>query len=100
MLDLMPSPLVAALDAWRQALGTASVEVEPFRLQHLGRTTARQSPQPAAVIRAVSTADVVRAAQIAHRFRVPIYTISRGKNWGYGDACPVREGQVVLDLSP
>jgi 4-cresol dehydrogenase (hydroxylating) len=36
---------------------------------------------------------------IAGRYKVPLYPISRGRNWGYGDACPVTEGQALLDLS-
>jgi 4-cresol dehydrogenase (hydroxylating) flavoprotein subunit len=29
----------------------------------------------------------------------PLYPVSRGKNWGYGDAMPVTDDAVVLDLS-
>lgn len=36
-------------------------------------------------------------AAAAHR--VPLHAISRGKNWGYGDARPPKPGQVVVDLS-
>ncbi|MDF3041275.1 MAG: FAD-linked oxidase, partial [Thermomicrobiales bacterium] len=37
--------------------------------------------------------------RVAAAHRVPLYPISRGKNWGWGDACPVTAGQVILDLS-
>jgi 4-cresol dehydrogenase (hydroxylating) len=42
---------------------------------------------------------VSAAVKIAGTYGIPIYPVSRGKNWGQGDACPVREGQAVLDLS-
>ena len=35
--------------------------------------------------------------RIANRFRVPLYPISSGKNWGYGSRVPARDG-VLLDL--
>ncbi|HJP34531.1 MAG TPA: FAD-binding protein, partial [Gammaproteobacteria bacterium] len=28
-----------------------------------------------------------------------LYPISRGKNWGYGDACPTTDGAAIVDLS-
>ena len=31
--------------------------------------------------------------------RVPIWTVSRGKNLGYGTAAPVVPGSIVIDLS-
>lgn len=38
---------------------------------------------------------VVRAA---HRYRVPLYPISTGRNLGYGGSAPNHSGSVVLDL--
>ena len=31
--------------------------------------------------------------------KVPLWTISRGKNFGYGGSAPVVKGSIVLDLS-
>jgi 4-cresol dehydrogenase (hydroxylating) len=35
--------------------------------------------------------------RIANQFRVPVYPISSGKNWGYGSRVPAHDG-VLLDL--
>jgi len=40
--------------------------------------------------------DVVKAANV---HKVPLWPISRGKNFGYGGAAPRLKGSVVLDLS-
>ncbi len=37
--------------------------------------------------------------RIANQYKVPLWPISRGKNFGYGGAAPVLKGSVVLDLS-
>jgi 4-cresol dehydrogenase (hydroxylating) len=37
--------------------------------------------------------------RIANQYKVPLWPISRGKNFGYGGAVPVMQGAVVLDLS-
>jgi 4-cresol dehydrogenase (hydroxylating) len=36
--------------------------------------------------------------RIARRFRVPLFPISTGKNFGYGGPSPNVHGIVVLDL--
>jgi 4-cresol dehydrogenase (hydroxylating) len=40
--------------------------------------------------------DIVRAA---NEFRIPLWPVSRGKNFAYGGAAPVLSGSVVLDLN-
>jgi 4-cresol dehydrogenase (hydroxylating) flavoprotein subunit len=51
------------------------------------------------VVRPSETKQVAEVVRVASAHRVPLYPISRGKNWGWGDACPVTDGQVILDLS-
>ena len=45
-----------------------------------------------------STAQVQEIVRIANRYRIPLYTISTGKNLGYGGSAPPYSGSVVLDL--
>lgn len=52
---------------------------------------------------ALVVSDVVvvpRILEAANRYRVPLWPISGGRNFGYGTAQPVRAGSVVVDLSP
>jgi 4-cresol dehydrogenase (hydroxylating) len=58
-----------------------------------GRYKARAAVAPA------STEQVQEIVKIANEFRVPLWTVSRGKNFAYGGAAPVLSGSVVLDLS-
>ncbi len=37
--------------------------------------------------------------EAAHEFKIPLYPISTGNNWGYGSANPVVDGCVIIDLS-
>jgi 4-cresol dehydrogenase (hydroxylating) len=46
-----------------------------------------------------STDEVSAAVKAASRYGVVVYPVSRGKNWGYGDACAPTEGAAILDLS-
>ena len=46
------------------------------------------------------TADEVQAiVRIANEYKIPLWPISRGKNFGYGSAAPCLTGSIVLDMS-
>ncbi len=45
-----------------------------------------------------SVGQVQQIVQIANRYRIPLYTISTGRNLAYGGSAPVYSGSVVLDL--
>jgi 4-cresol dehydrogenase (hydroxylating) len=54
---------------------------------------------PLGAIAAASVEQVQALVRIAAEHRVPLWPISRGKNFGYGTAAPRLAGSVVLDLS-
>lgn len=55
--------------------------------------------RPAAVVFPVSTDEVAQLVRWANEKRVSLFTISRGRNLGYGDAQGTASGQVIVDLS-
>jgi 4-cresol dehydrogenase (hydroxylating) flavoprotein subunit len=55
--------------------------------------------RPAGAISPANAEQVREVVRIANQYRVPLWPISRGKNFGYGGAAPVMQGSVVLDLS-
>jgi 4-cresol dehydrogenase (hydroxylating) len=87
-----------AIAAWRRAGGEQFVKSDAAILERYGRTTGTTAHRPVAVLYPESTAQVQEALRIASAFEVGVYPISRGKNWGYGDACPLRANHAVLDL--
>ena len=50
------------------------------------------------IIRPGDRREVQECVRIANRFRVPVYPISSGKNWGYGSRVPAADGCLLLDL--
>ena len=91
--------LEAAASRWREVLGADRVTTDPDHFGRFGSSTLAESASPVAVVRAMTTEEVVTVVGIARECGVPLYPVSQGRNWGYGDACPVGPGQVVLDLS-
>jgi 4-cresol dehydrogenase (hydroxylating) len=89
----------ALLRAMRAAVGAAHVHSDAATLNRYARSTSSRSTSPLAVVRPGSRADVIALVALARRHGVAVYPVSTGKNWGYGDACAVTDGQVVLELS-
>ena len=91
--------LDSALQDWRSALADDCVSTAPDVLDRYARTTGVDSTRPVAVLFPRSTENTVALVTIASRRRVPLHPISKGKNWGYGDATPPGAGQVIVDFS-
>jgi 4-cresol dehydrogenase (hydroxylating) len=58
----------------------------------------RYDLQPAAVVTPASVEEVQAVVRVANEHRVPLWTISRGRNLGYGGGAPRIEGAVLVDL--
>jgi 4-cresol dehydrogenase (hydroxylating) len=80
-------------------LGPERMSADPVRLARAGRTTLGAGHAPEAILRPARRADVPGLIAAAARHRKTLHPISRGKNWGFGDAAPPRPGRVLLDLS-
>ena len=94
-----PSGIDAAILRWQQELPAGCVCLDADVREQRGRTTFAPTVKIPAVLRPVETAQVQKIMAIASEFRVPVYPISQGRNWGYGSAAPIHAESVVLDLS-
>ncbi|MET3231834.1 UNVERIFIED_ORG: FAD/FMN-containing dehydrogenase [Burkholderia sp. 1263] len=90
-----------ALAGWRAIVGEAQVVssaaglaayLDPFAPGEPAAFSASAAVLPASV-------DEIRAVlRIANEFRIPLWTVSTGRNFAYGGAAPRLPGSVVLDL--
>lgn len=53
---------------------------------------------PAAVVRPASTEELQQVVKIANTYKTPVWTLSGGQNRGYGMACAVKPGSIIIDL--
>ncbi|MCO5172207.1 MAG: FAD-binding oxidoreductase [Planctomycetes bacterium] len=90
--------LAAAVREWSRALGGEHVDTREEALARRGRSTGGRPVPPVAILSPGSAEEVQEVVRIAGRHRIPLHPISRGRNWGYGDACPPGPGQALVDL--
>ncbi|TWI69011.1 4-cresol dehydrogenase (hydroxylating) [Pseudoduganella lurida] len=91
--------VAAALAEWRALLGEEGVRTDEATLRRFAASTSSWSTRPLAILRPPDTAGVSGIARIATGRRVPLYPVSAGRNWGYGDACALADGHAIVDLS-
>lgn len=53
---------------------------------------------PVGAVAPATVEEVQELVKIANKYKQPLWTISTGKNMGYGMAAPATPGQIVLDL--
>lgn len=89
----------ADIDSFAGELTEVAVWRDAATLARWERTTLPEAHGIAAVVRPLSVEQVQRVVRAAGTHGATLYPVSRGKNWGYGDATPSVPGSVVVDLS-
>jgi 4-cresol dehydrogenase (hydroxylating) len=90
-----------AVTAYRAVVGETNVLVDEPNLVSYRKimVPAVDANHAAAGAVLASNVDEVREVlAVSRRYRVPLWTVSTGKNFGYGTAAPATPGQMVLDL--
>ncbi len=90
--------VAGAVAAWRKALGEEAVICDAEHLERAGTATFAIRRKVPAILLPSTREDVQECLRIANHFRVPVYPISSGKNWGYGSGAPSASGCALVDL--
>ncbi len=91
------SALTAFIDIVGRAAVLSSNEAQPAYLDPFAPGDARMW-QASAVVMPSSVEQIRAVLQVANRFKVPLWSVSTGRNFAYGGAAPRLAGSVVLDL--
>lgn len=87
-----------AIAEWQSILGRENVLSDADSMLEYSRNTEGLKRDILGVLLPENTDQVVAIVHIAQQNQIPLYPISRGKNWGYGTASPVVDGCVIVDL--
>jgi FAD/FMN-containing dehydrogenase len=92
--------VLPALKAWRALLGDAVLDADAAgRIYGADCGGARRTLLGALHLASDDKDKLPEILAIARRYRVPLYPISTGRNWGYGTSLPTAPEAVLLDLS-
>lgn len=95
------SAFAAAMQAFADLLGTQNVlitEGDLLPYHDAYGFAAVDDHHPAAALAPANVEELQAVLRVANERGVPLWPISRGKNYGYGGAAPRMSGSVVLDL--
>jgi 4-cresol dehydrogenase (hydroxylating) flavoprotein subunit len=92
-----------ALIAFARAIGDEWVvrgenELADYRDPFAFASSDRAEHVPAAALKPQSVAEIQAIVKIANEHKIPLWTVSRGKNLGYGGPAPRVSGSALLDL--
>lgn len=87
------------INEFEDLLSQKHVIVDREQLFPLEQTTFATTHMIAAVILPANTEEVLKCVRIAAKYNMPVYPISRGKNWGNGAKVPTQNNCVLMDLS-
>lgn len=98
-----PRDFSDALKKFEEALGkewvfTSDDDIDTYRDSYSPFWHETEEPIPSAAVAPDSVEQVQQIVRIAGAHKIPLWTISTGKNLGYGGSAPLLGGSVVLDL--
>ena len=88
----------AALAQMADVVGAAHAITDADALRSAETGTFLTHHRVPGIVRPGDRREVQACMRIANRWRVPIYVVSSGKNWGYGSRVPSADGCFLLDL--
>jgi 4-cresol dehydrogenase (hydroxylating) len=88
----------AALRELRSAIGDDRVIVAESNLRDAETATFPINHRIPAIVQPGGCDELQQCMRIANRWRLPVYPVSSGKNWGYGSRAPASDGCVLIDL--
>lgn len=90
-----------AIAEFQALLGEEGVLIQSAQLLSYMKTMMPQPDAdfaPSAALTATTVEQVQGVVKICNKYRISLWTISTGHNFGYGSAAPHHRGQVILDL--
>lgn len=88
---------------WERAVGkewvfTSEADLDPYRDSYSPFWHEPEDPIPSAALAPDSVEQVQQIIRTANTYRIPLWTVSTGKNLGYGGSAPRLSGSVPLGV--
>ncbi len=96
----MTDAIFTAVKAMEGALGVENVfpDVDTLEKYSVNMLTV-ENIFPAAVVKPSSVEEVRDIVRIANQYKIGLWPVSAGQNHGYGMACAVKTGNIIIDFA-
>lgn len=97
------SDFAAAIKEFEKIVGaewvfTSEADLDLYRDSYSPLMGEPEERMASAAVAPTEVSQIQKIVKVANRYKIPLYTVSTGKNLGYGGSAPVYSGCVVLDL--
>jgi FAD/FMN-containing dehydrogenase len=101
--DVSSTDFATAIEQFEKVVGkdwvfTSDEDVDTYRDAYSPVWHEDEEPIPSAALAPDGVEQIQAILRIANTYKIPLWTISTGKNLGYGGSAPLLSGSVVLDL--
>ena len=101
--DVTDRDFARALEELTEAVGrdwvfTSDEDMNLYRDAYSPFKGEAEDRVPSAAVAPDTVEQVQAIVRIANRYKLPLWTIATGRNFGYGGSAPVYSGSVVVDL--
>src|SRR5690349_3340027 len=97
-LDPVSSRFQLALGRIQSIVGNEYVVHDAVNVQRRSQDIIPSARTPVAFVYPGSVEEMVALVKLANEYRLPLWPVSKGKNWGYGAATPAQDGAIVIVL--
>ncbi|MEE9369058.1 MAG: FAD-binding protein [Pontiella sp.] len=94
-----PVPATEAIEAWKRDLSAEAVISDFQALETYTKSVCASTRQVVAILKPSTLEHVQQVVAIANQYKIPLYPISCGKQWGMGSRLPVKDGAAIVELA-
>ena len=91
--------LHGAIESWGELLGQTQINKNRDVVEQHGQNTIGSAIRGSIVLYPKNKKQIRGIVEVSAKYKVPLYPVSTGRNWGYGAASPTVAGSAVVDLS-
>ncbi len=83
----------------KSLLGDDSLVINDEALKLAEQTNYKTNEKIIAIVYPDTVEVLKQCLLITNKYKIPVYPISKGKNWGYGSRVPLKTNSIIIDLS-
>ena len=87
------------INEFTAVLGNENIVTNASSIREAETTTYLTTESISLILRPQTVGQLQQCIILAQQYKQPVYTISKGKNWGYGSRVPVTDNNVLIELT-